>query len=167
MSLNPRALLLAATLMVASPLMAANLANPTLEETRILVQAEELYNQTLPEKRAFVEQQLTLSPQQAGRFWPTYQEHQVALGELNRRRVENILTYARAGNHGSVDDKTANALAREVIAIEEDEVALLKRTYRHASKAASPAQAALYVQIEAKLRARMRFEETAMLPLVK
>ena len=162
MSMNPRALMLAATLMVASPLLAANLPNPTLDETRFLAQAQEMQDRTRPEKRAFIEQQLTLSPQQAERFWPVYDERQVALGELDRRRIENILSYARAWNQGSLDDKTANTLAKEVIAIEEDEVALLKRTYRHASKATSPAQAALYVQIEAKLRARQRFEETEM-----
>ena|SRR5688572_5239987 len=167
MSLKSRALMLAAALVVVSPLMAANLPDPTLDETRILSQAKEMQDRTSSQKRAFIEQQLTLTPQQAERFWPIYEEGQVALGELNRRRIENILSYARAWNHGSLDDKTANTLAKEVIAIEEDEVALLKRTYRHASKAASPAQAALYVQIEAKLRARLRFEETEMLPLVK
>jgi Spy/CpxP family protein refolding chaperone len=159
--------MLAATLMMASPLMAATLPNPTLDETKVLTQAQEMQTRTQPEKRAFIERQLSLTPQQAEKFWPIYEETQAALGELNRRRIENILYYARAWNQGSVDDKTANALAKEVIAIEEDEVALLKRTYRYASKAASPAQAALYVQIEAKLRARLRFEETEMLPLVQ
>ena len=167
MSLHPRTLMLAATLMMASPLMASNLTNPTLDETRILAQAQEMQDRTRPEKRAFIEQQLSLSPRQAERFWPIYEEGQAALGELDRRRIENILSYARAWNEGSLDDKTANALAKEVIGIEEDEVALLKRTYRNASNAASPVQAALYVQIEAKLRARQRFEETEMLPLVK
>lgn len=167
MSLNPRALMLAATLMVTSPLIAANLPNPTLDETRVLAQAQEMQNRTGPEKRAYIERQLALSPHQAERFWPIYEQHQVALSELNRRRIENVMSYARVWNQGSVDDKSANMLAKEVIAIEEDEVALMKRTYRYASKAASPVQAALYVQIEAKLRARMRFGETEMLPLVK
>jgi len=167
MALNPRGVILAAALLMAAPLFAAELPNPTLDETKVLAQAQEAQNRAQPEKRAFVERQLTLTPTQAERFWPIYAEHQAALAELNRRRIENILTYARAMNQGSVDDKTANGLAREVIAIEEDEVALLKRTYRYASKATTSAQAALYVQIEAKLRARLRFEETEYLPLVK
>jgi len=164
---NARAAILAAALLMSSPLFAAELPNPTLDETKVLAQAQEAQDRSQPEKRQFVEGRLTLTPEQAEKFWPIYQEHQTALGELNRRRIENILSYARAWNQGSVNDKAANALAREVIAIEEDEVALLKRTYRFASKATSPAQAALYVQIEAKLRARLRFEETEYLPLVK
>ena len=123
MSLNPRALMLAATLLATSPLMAGNLSNPTLNESAVLAQAQEMQNRSSAEKRAFIERQLTLSPQQAEKFWPIYEEGQVALGELNRRRIENILAYARAWNQGSLDDKTANALAKEVIEIEEDEVA--------------------------------------------
>ena len=145
-----RAAMLATALMVSSPLFAAGLSDPTLEETQILAKAQEVQAQAGPEKRAFIDQQLSLSPQQSARFWAVYEQHQIALGELNHRRIENILAYARAWNAGSVHDKTANELAREVIAIEEDEVALLKRTYLHASKAISPAQAARYVQIEAK-----------------
>jgi len=167
MSFTLRAAMLAAALTASSSLLAAGLSNPTLEETQILANAQEAQAQSGQEKRAFIDQQLSLSPQQSELFWTVYEQHQIALGELNHRRIENVLSYARAWNAGSVDDKTANELAREVIAIEGDEVALLKRTYQHASKAISPAQAARYVQIEAKLRARVRFEETANVPLVK
>jgi Spy/CpxP family protein refolding chaperone len=143
------------------------LPNPTLAEQQVLAQTQEGQVKTGPGKRAFIDQQLGLSPQQAAQFWPVYDEHQVSLGELNRRRVENILAYARAWNAGSVDDQTANKLAREAIAIEEDEAKLLKRTYLHASKATSPAQAARYVQVEAMVRAMVRYEEAARVPLMK
>ena len=168
MSFTLRTTLLAAVLTAtSSPLLAAGLSNPTLEETQILTNAQQAQAQSGQQKRTFIDQQLSLSPQQSKRFWTVYEQHQIMLGELNHRRIENVLSYARAWNAGSVDDKTANELAREVIAIEADEVALLKRTYLHASKAISPAQAARYVQIEAKLRARVRFEETATVPLVQ
>jgi Spy/CpxP family protein refolding chaperone len=163
----PRATMLAVALMVSSPLFAAGLQNPTLEEQQVLAKAQENAAQASPQKRAFIDQQLRLSPEQATQFWPVYEEHQVRLGELNRRRIENILIYARALNAGSVDDKTANALAREAIAIEEDEVSLLKRSYQHASRALSPAQAALYVQIEGKGRDMLRAREAMQVPLVK
>lgn len=168
MSFTLRTALLSAVLTAtSSPLLAAGLSNPTLEETQILATAQQAQAQSGQQKRTFIDQQLSLSPQQSKRFWTVYEQHQIALGELNHRRIENVLSYARAWNAGSVDDKTANELAREVIAIEADEVALLKRTYLHASKAISPAQAARYVQIEAKLRARLRFEEAANIPLVQ
>lgn len=167
MSFTTRAATLAAALMFSSPLLAAGLSNPTLEERQVLAKAQEGQAQESPQKRAFIDQQLGLSPQEAARFWPVYEQHQAGLNELTRRRVENILAYARAWNAGSVDDETANRVAREAIAIEEDEAALLKRSYVHASKAVSPAQAARYVQIEAKARAVIRAQEMMSVPLVK
>lgn len=167
MSLIARAATLAAALMLSPPLLAAGLSNPTLEEQQILTRAEADQAQERPEKHAFIEQQLGLSPQEAARFWPVYEQHQVGLNELTRRRIENILSYARAWNAGSVDDETANRLAREAIAIEEDEAALLKRSFVHASRAVSPAQAARYVQIEAKARSLIRAREAMKVPLVQ
>jgi hypothetical protein len=158
---------LAAALMLSSPLLAAGLSNPTLDEQQVIAKAEEGQAQEGPQKRAFIDQQLGLSPQDAARFWPVYEQHQAALNELTRRRIENILSYARAWNAGSVDDETAKKIAREFIAIEEDETSLLKRSYAHASKAVSPAQAARYLQIEAKARAIIRAQEMMSVPLVK
>ncbi|GAB3090487.1 hypothetical protein [Lysobacter terrae] len=167
MRFTARAATLVAALMLSSPLFAAGLSNPTLEERQVLAKAEEAQVQESPQKRAFIDQQLALSPQDAAKFWPIYEQHQAALNDLNRRSVENILTYARAWNAGSVDDETANRVAREAIAIEEDEAALLKRTYVHASKAVSPAQAARYVQIEAKARSVLRAQAMMSVPLIK
>ena len=167
MRFTTRAATLVAALMLSSPLLAAGLSNPTLEERQVLSKAEEAQMQESPQKRAFIDQQLALSPQDAARFWPVYEQHQTGLNELNRRSVENILSYARAWNAGSVDDEAANRIAREAIAIEEDEAALLKRTYVHASRAVSPAQAARYVQIEAKARAVLRAQAMMSVPLVK
>jgi hypothetical protein len=158
---------LAAALMLSSPLLAAGLSNPTLEEQQVIAKAEEGQAQESPQKRAFIDQQLGLSPQDAARFWPVYEQHQAALSELTHRRVENIMSYARVWNAGSVDNETANRIAREAIAIEEDEAALLKKSYMRASRAVSPAQAARYVQIEAKARAIIRAQEMMSVPLVK
>lgn len=167
MIFTARAATLAAALMFSTPLLAAGLSNPTLEERQVLAKAEEAQMQESPQKRAFIDQQLALSPQDATRFWPVYEQHQAGLTELNRRSVENILSYARVWNAGSVDDETANRVAREAIAIEEDEAALLKRSYVNASRAVSPAQAARYVQIEAKARAVLRAQAMMSVPLVK
>ena len=167
MRFTARAATLVAALMFSAPLFAAGLSNPTLEERQVLAKAEEAQAQQSPQKRAFIDQQLGLSPQDAARFWPVYEQHQAGLSELTRRSVENILLYARVWNAGSVDDETANRVAREAIAIEEDEAALLKRSYVHTSRAVSPAQAARYVQIEAKARAVIRAREMMSVPLVK
>jgi hypothetical protein len=167
MSFTARAATLAVALMVSAPLFAAGLSNPTIEEREVLAKAEESQVQESPQKRAFIDKQLGLSPQDAAKFWPVYEKHQAGLAELNHRTVENILLYARAWNAGSVDDETANRIAREAIAIDEEEVELMKRTYMQASRALSPAQAARYLQIEAKARAVLRAQAMMSVPLVK
>lgn len=167
MHYTARAATLVAALMLSTPLLAGGLSNPTLEERQVIAKADEGQAEEGPQKRAFIDQQLGLSPQEAARFWPVYEQHQLGLTELTRRRVENILAYARAWNTGSVDDATANRVAREAIAIEEDEAALLKRSYVHASRALSPAQAVRWVQIEAKARALIRAREMISVPLIK
>ena len=88
------------------------------------------------------------------------------LSKLNRRRLENILIYARAWNTGSVDDRTASQVAKEAISVEQDEAKLLKKTFRQACQVVSTAQAARYLQLEAKTRAEIRYAEAESVPLV-
>lgn len=162
-----RAAVLAVILAVPFALVAGNLKLPTQEESDAIAMMQAADAQMNLRKRAVVTEQLTLSPEQATRFWPVYDAHQQALSTLNRRRLENILVYARAWSTGSVDERTASEVANEAISVEEDEAKLLKRTFRQARNVLSTAQAARYLQLEAKFRALMRYEETATVPLVK
>lgn len=162
-----RAVILAATLLAPLSLVAGNLKLPSQEESEVIAMMQVADTQIGVRKRAVVAEQLALSPAQAERFWPVYDAHQQALLTLNRRRLENILIYARAWSADSVDDRTASEVAKEAIAVEEDEAKLLKKTFRKACEVVSPAQAARYLQLEVKVRARMRYTETASVPLVK
>lgn len=117
-------------------------------------------------KRAFIEQQLQLTPEEAEKFWPVYDAHQVALADFNRRRVDNILAYARVWNAGRIDDAAATALAKEAIAIEKEEAAQLDRTFGKLKRAVPAVKAVRYLQVESKLRAIVRFEQAAQVPFL-
>jgi len=67
---------------------------------------------------------------------------------------------------GSVDDRTASQVAKEAISVEQDEAKLLKKTFRQACQVVSTAQAARYLQLEAKTRAEIRYAEAESVPLV-
>jgi len=162
-----RAAVLAALLVAPTTLLAGNLLLPSQEEAEAIAMMQAADAQMSVSKRAVVAEQLALTPEQAAHFWPVYDAHQEALSKLNRRRLENILIYARAWNAGNVDDRTASQVAKEAIAVEEDEAKLLKKTFHQASKVLSTAQAARYVQLEAKVRARIRYAEAESVPLVK
>ena len=160
-------LVIAITLAMGS-VQASQAAEPkSAEEAVAIAQMQALQNQVGPGKRAFVELQLQLTAEQAGKFWPVYDAHQAALAKLNQRRIENILAYAKVWNADAMDDAKANTLATEALAIEKEEAAQLERTYKHAKKAIPAKQAVRYLQLESKLRAIIRFEQAAQVPFVQ
>lgn len=106
------------SVLIPAAAMAAEPATRTPAEAEAVAQMQVLQAYVGSGKRAFIEQQLQLTPEEAEKFWPVYDAHQAALSEFNRRRLENILAYARVWNSGKVDDAAATALAKEAIAIE-------------------------------------------------
>lgn len=162
-----RAAVLAASLIAPSAVLATDLGVPSQEESATIAMMQAADAEMSVSKRALITEQLALSPSQADRFWPIYQAHQDALSQLNRRRLDNILLYARAFKAGNVDDRTASQVAKEAIDVDEDEAKLLRKTFHKACTVLSPAQAARYVQLEAKIRARILYAETESVPLVK
>ena len=166
MHVRTRSSVLLAVLLATSSAFAAE-APLTPVESRAIADMQAFQAEVGHDKRAFVDHQLALSPQQAAKFWPVYDAHQVALDALNRRRVENIVAYARAWNAGPLDDATARRLGKDALDIEQDEAALFAHTFNAASRALSPSQAVRYIQVEAKIRAVVRFEQAAHVPLAK
>lgn len=142
-------------------------AAPTPEEAEALEQLQLLQMQVGPEKRALIEQQLDLRPDQAAKFWPVYDEHQAALAGFNERRLRNIMDYARIWNTSELNDESATALAKEALSIEKDEAEQMERTFKHLKGAISPMKAVRYLHIESKLRAILRFQQAAEVPLIE
>ena len=117
-------------------------------------------------KRAFIEEQLDLTLQEDAKFWPIYDAHQEALQAFNQRRLDNILKYARAYDADALDDATAIAIAEEALDLERDEAKQMEHTFHKLKRAVPAIQAARYLQVENKLRAVVRFEQAAQVPLV-
>jgi hypothetical protein len=99
-------------------------------------------------------------------FWPIYDAYQKDLQQINERIGKGLAAYAEAYNKGPLSDATAKQLLDEMVAIEEAEVAL-KRSYIPKLNAVLPgAKVALYIQIETKIRALVRFDLAGNVPLV-
>ena len=143
---------------------AADPAPLTPSEAEAVAQLQVLQAYIGEGKRAFVGEQLVLTDAEAARFWPVFDEYQGAVASLNRRRLDNIMAYARVWNADSMDDASAKALAKEAIAIEKDEVAALDRAFKKLARAIPAAKAVRYLQLEYKLRAIVRFEQAANVP---
>jgi hypothetical protein len=119
------------------------------------------------DKKAVVAANMQLSDAEAKAFWPLYDTYQNDLKVINERLAKVILAYADAYNAGPVPDATAKKLLDESIAIDQSEVNLLREYAARLSRVIPAAKAARYMQIESKIRAAIRYELAANIPLVE
>jgi hypothetical protein len=109
---------------------------------------------------------MELSDAEAKKFWPLYDAYQKDLEQVNQKLGQTIRDYAEAFNKGSIPDNTAKKLLNDVFSIEEQETKL-KRTYAEKLEKAIPySKVARYIQIEQKIRALIKMELAAQIPLV-
>lgn len=149
--------------LVAGPALAKETTDP--DTAAAIAELQSLVAEVGDEKRAFFGEQLSLTEAEAAKFWPVYDGHQAALAKLNERRVKNILAYADLWNAAATDAKAAEAIAREALDIEKDEAALMEHTYGKLKRAVPVVKAIRYLQMESKLRALVRVELAARIPL--
>lgn len=117
------------------------------------------------DKKVVVAQNMSLTDEEAKGFWPVYDAYQKDLQALNDRLMSTIKTYADAYNKGAIPNDTAKKLINDAITIEEDE-AKLKRAYLPKLEKVLPGnKVARYMQIETKIRAVVKLELAANIPL--
>jgi hypothetical protein len=119
------------------------------------------------DKKVIVASNMQLTDAEANAFWPIYDAYQNDLKAINARLGNGILAYADAYKAGPITDDMAKKFLDEAIAIDDAE-AKLRKDYAAKLTAAIPAaKAARYLQIESKIRAAVRYELAANIPLVK
>jgi hypothetical protein len=118
-------------------------------------------------KRELVQQNLLLSDAEAARFWPIYDRYQQDLAAINQRMADGVASYAQAYNANALTDAQGRQLGEAMLAIEADELAAKRRMYRDVSRVLPGKKATRYLQMENKIRALIRMELAADIPLVK
>jgi hypothetical protein len=119
------------------------------------------------DKKAVVAANMQLSDTEATAFWPIYDQYQRDLRAINERLAKAIVGYADAYTAGPVTSAMAKNLIEESIAIDEAEVKLRRDYAVKLTRVIPPAKAARYLQIESKIRAAIRYELAANIPLVE
>ena len=150
--------LLVATL--ALPAFSAEGTAATPSDMEIL--REKLY----ADKRLIVAENMELTEKEAKAFWPVYDAYQEDLHKINERMAKLINEYALAYNKGVILDKTARKLAEEAINVDLEDAKLKKSYFPKLSKVLPGVKVARYIQIENKIRAIVRYELAAAIPLV-
>ena len=148
-------------------MLAAGLAAPALAQTTSTANMEILRQKIKADKKLVVAHNLTLTDAEGAAFWPVYDSYQKDLQQANQRLMTVVQSYADAYNKGPVANDTAKKLLDEVLAADDAE-AKLRTSMAHKVLAVLPAtKAARYIQIESKVRALIRYELAANIPLVE
>ena len=146
----------------------AGLAFPAMAQTTGATTNMEILRQKIKgDKKLIVAENLKLTDAEGTTFWPVYDAYQKDLQQINQRLSAVIMAYADAYNKGPVTNDVAKKLLDEALAVDDAE-AKMKGSYAPKILAALPAtKAARYIQIENKIRAAVRYELAAGIPLVE
>jgi hypothetical protein len=154
---------IAVAMLMAAPLFAQTspAVDPPAENMRILRE------QLKADKKRVVTANLELTQAEAKAFWPVYEEYQKELHGINDRLAMLIVTYAKAHNANSLTDARALDLIERAIAVEEAEAKLKRAFLPKLGKVLPGRKAARYMQLENKIRAIVKYELAAEVPLAK
>jgi len=147
-------------LFAVATLLALPAAAQTASEMRILA------DKVKADKKLVVAANMQLTEEEAKGFWPVYEAYQKDLAGINKRLFGAIKNYADAYNKGPVSDAAAKKLLNQAIAVEEAEVKLKRSYVPKLEKVIPGTKVARYIQIENKIRAVVKYELAAQIPLV-
>ena len=155
------------TRLVTAFVIAAGLAAPAMAQTSATTNMDILRDKIKADKKLVVAENLELTDAEGKAFWPVYDAYQKDLQAINQRLTTAILAYADAYNKGPVANETAKKLLDEAVAIEDAEAKLKSALVPKVLGTLPATKAARYIQIESKIRALVRYEMAAGIPLVK
>jgi hypothetical protein len=148
----------AITILVVSPVLSQEMSADNMKILLDKIKAD---------KKLLVAANMDLTASEAKGFWPVYEAYQKDLSAINQRIVKLIASYAEAYDANTLDDKKAETLTAELVAIEQADGGLQASYVPKLSKVLPPMKVARYLQIEGKIRAAVKYELAANIPLVE
>ena len=117
------------------------------------------------DKKSIVAKSMELTPEEAKKFWPLYDQFQRELAVPQSAYTRAVLDFVAAG--GSVTDANAKRLAEQVMTADRDEARLQEKHFKQLLKVLPARRAARYMQIEYKIQAVVRYESAKAIPLAQ
>ncbi len=140
---------------------------PALTQDKPADNMQVLREKVKADKKLLVATNMGLTDSEAKGFWPVYEEYQKDLGTINQRIAKLIESYAADYRANTLTDEKAKKLTDELVAIEQAEAGLKASYVPKLSKVLPPKKVARYLQIENKIRAVVKYELAAGVPLVQ
>ena len=116
-------------------------------------------------KTDILQQNLTLSDEQAKTFWSLQRSYETDLSKLGDHRLEVIREYAK--NWNNLSDETAKDLGKRLLDYQKKRVELRSRYFDRMSKEISPSIAAKFFQVKTQLENIVDLEIESSVPLIK
>ena len=116
-------------------------------------------------KKALVAANLTLSDEEAAKFWPLYDEYQKKLTAVNDRLVALIKDYT--SNYATLADEHALKLTEQYLGVEDDRIKVRREYLPQFGKLLSGRKVARFFQIENKMDAVVRYDLAEEIPVVE
>ena len=126
-----------------------------------------LLDKVKADKKLVVAANMNLSDAEAKSFWPVYQAYQKDLMAINQRIGKLIESYAKDDIAGTLTDDKAKKLTAELVAVQKAEAEFQASYVPKLSKVLPPKKVARYLQIENKIRAVIKYELAAAIPLME
>jgi hypothetical protein len=117
------------------------------------------------QKGALLHQNLTLSEDEAKRFWPLQRSFENDLERLGDDRLDVIREYAK--NWQQLSNETAKSLGNRLLEYHKKRVELAQKYFQRISKELSPTVAAKFFQIEIQLEDLLDIGIGSSVPLIK
>ena len=145
----------------------ALLTCPALSQDKPADNMQILREKVKADKKLLVAANMELTEAEAKGFWPVYEQYQKDLSAINQRIGRLIDSYAKDYSANSLSDDKAQKLTAELVAIQKAEAELQASYVPKLNKVLPPKKVARYLQIENKIRAAIKYDLAANIPLVE
>lgn len=136
-------------------------AAPTLSDADI----ETLRAEYRDQRKEIVATNMSLTADEATKFWPLYDEYTTEVRKNNDKRYAMIREYA--ASHASMTDQQAKDHVKKSIEVDAEKIELRERYIPKFEKLVGPKKAAQFYQIDRRLDLLMNLQLTQLLPLVE
>ena len=154
-------LVLVGTVFCAAPAMAGE-ARSSSADTNMDI----LIQKVKADKKLLVASNMDLTEGEAKKFWPLYEQYQAELQRINLQLADTIKDYNVAFNKGPIPDDTAKRLLNEALSVELAELKLKHKYAEWMAQVVPKVKVVRYIQIENKIRAVLKMQLAADIPLV-
>lgn len=159
--------LLRLVLAMVAMMMIVTVFSPAVSDEMATDNMQILLDKVKADKKLLVAANMQLTESEANAFWPVYESYQKDLMGINERLGSLIVNYADVYTTDTLTDETVKTLTDELVGIQTAEAEFVSSYVPKLSQVLPPKKVLLYMQIESKIRAAIKYQLASGIPLVE